>query len=269
MPSYICVTCGVQYAETAEPPAHCMICEEERQYIGAHGQRWTTLEELRATHRNRIADEEPGLIGIGTEPAFAIGQRALLVQSPGGNILWDCNSLIDDATLEAIKTRGGARAMAICHPHFYSSMVEWSRALGNIPIYLHGADKQWVMRPDPCIVYWDGDTHSLGDGLTLIHCGGHFAGSTAMHWAAGAEGKGVLLTGDTLTVVSDRRFVSFMYSYPNLIPLNARKINRIVQSVEPFAFDRIYGGWWERLVSPDAKGAVKRSAERYLRAIQG
>jgi len=111
--------------------------------------------------------------------------------------------------------------------------------------------------------------HQFGDGLTLIHCGGHFAGSTALHWGAGADGKGALLTGDTITVVSDRRFVSFMYSYPNLIPLNASSINRIVQSVEPFAFDRIYGGWWERLVAPDAKGAVKRSAERYLRAIQG
>ena len=117
--------------------------------------------------------------------------------------------------------------------------------------------------------FWDGDACKLADDITLVHCGGHFAGSTALHWAAGADGKGALLTGDTIQVVSDRRFVTFMYSYPNQIPLNASAVQRIVQSVEPFAFDRIHGGWWERLVTPDAKGAVRRSAERYLRAIQG
>jgi glyoxylase-like metal-dependent hydrolase (beta-lactamase superfamily II) len=266
MISYICITCGTQYAETDGAPARCIICDEERQYVNAKGQMWTTLPELRKTHRNRIATEEPGLSGIGTEPSFAIGQRALLVQKQG--VLWDCISLLDDATIEAVRALGGIRAIAISHPHFYSSMVEWSRAFGGAPIYLHAADRQWVMRPDPAIHFWDGETTALGGGLTLIRCGGHFAGSTALHWAGGAEGRGALLTGDTLQVVSDRRYVSFLYSYPNLIPLPAAAIERIVRSVEPFAFERIYGGWFERVVAPDAKGAVARSAERYLRAIR-
>ncbi|MCA1554815.1 MAG: MBL fold metallo-hydrolase, partial [Chloroflexi bacterium] len=113
-----------------------------------------------------------------------------------------------------------------------------------------------------------GETCALGDGLTIVRCGGHFEGACVLHWAAGAEGRGALLSGDTIQVVSDRNWVSFMYSYPNLIPLNAQSVERIVQSVEPFAFERIYGAWWGRIVHADAKAAVRRSAERYVRHIR-
>ncbi|HZY44607.1 MAG TPA: MBL fold metallo-hydrolase, partial [Anaerolineae bacterium] len=116
-------------------------------------------------------------------------------------------------------------------------------------------------------VFWEGDAHRLWDGVTLIRCGGHFPGSTVLHWADGANGHGALLTGDTITVVQDRRYVSFMYSYPNIIPLNAKAVRGIVQSIEPYAFDRIYGGWWDSIVTTDAKAAVKRSADRYIKAI--
>jgi glyoxylase-like metal-dependent hydrolase (beta-lactamase superfamily II) len=267
MPNYICVTCGVQYAASDAPPAHCLICEDERQYIGWKGQQWATLEQLRADHHNRLRPEETNLTGIGTEPTFAIGQRALLVQSPGGNVLWDCITVIDDATIEAVRALGGIAAIAISHPHYYSSVAEWSRAFGGAPIYLHAADRQWVMRPDPAIVFWEGETRALGDGLTLIRCGGHFEGGAVLHWAAGAEGRGALLSGDIVYVVNDRRYVSFMYSFPNLIPLTASAVRRILAALEPFAYDRIYSAWFDRVLLADAQAAVARSAERYLRAI--
>lgn len=267
MANYICTTCGVQFAATPAPPPHCPICEDERQYVNPNGQAWTTLAELRQIHTNVFRPQEPGLIGIGTEPTFAIGERALLLQTPGGNILWDCISLIDEATVDQIQALGGLSAIAISHPHFYSSMVEWSHAFGHIPIYLHAANREWVMRPDPAIVFWDSPTYALGNGLTLIHCGGHFPGSAVLHWAAGAEGRGVLLSGDTLFVVPDTQYVTFMYSYPNFIPLPTRSVERIVQAVEPFAFDRIYGLWFDRVVAADAKAAVARSAARYIQAI--
>lgn len=269
MTNYICVTCGVQYPATPQSPEHCIICEDDRQYVNVKGQMWTTLEELRADRRNVLRTLESGLTGIRTEPQFAIGQQAHLIQTPRGNVLWDCISLIDDATVDAVSALGGIRAIAICHPHFYSSMIEWSRAFGSIPIYLHASNRQWVMRPDPSIVYWDGETYSLGDGLTLIRCGGHFPGSTVLHWAAGAAGRGALFTGDTLYVVADRRYVSFMYSFPNLIPLQATAVKGIVSAIEPFQYDRIYGGWLDSVVTCDAKAGVRFSAERYIRAIQG
>ncbi|MBV7327848.1 MBL fold metallo-hydrolase [Chloroflexi bacterium TSY] len=267
MKNYICTTCGVQQAATATKPERCPICEDDRQYIHPDGQNWTTLDEMRPRHRNVLREVEPRLTGIVTEPKFAIGQRPLLVQTPHGNVLWDCMSLIDEATVDALNALGGISAIAISHPHFYDSMIEWSRAFGDVPIYLHATDREWVMRPDPVIIFWEENTHRLNDDVTLIRCGGHFPGSTVLHWAKGADNKGVLLTSDTIMVVADKRFVTFMYSYPNSVPLNAVTVQGIVDAVQPFAFDRIYGGWWESVVLSDAKGAVRRSAERYIRHV--
>jgi hypothetical protein len=132
---------------------------------------------------------------------------------------------------------------------------------------LHEADKRWVMRTDPCIEFWGGETKALWDGMTLIRAGGHFEGGTVLHRPAAAEGRGALLSGDIIQVAQDRRWVSFMYSFPNYIPLPAAEIDRIVAAVEPFDFDRIYGAWWDRNVASDAKNAVRRSAERYKRAL--
>lgn len=267
MKNYICVTCGVQYPATQDPPSHCRICEDDRQYVNAKGQMWTTLDELRADRKNVLRTLEPSLTGIRTEPQFAIGQQAHLIQTPSGNILWDCVSFIDEASIAALRALGGISAIGISHPHFYSSMVEWAHAF-NAPIYLHSSNREWVMRPDSAIHFWDGHTHRLAAGLTLIRCGGHFPGSTVLHWAYGADGRGALFTADTLNVVADRRYVSFLYSYPNQIPLPASAIKGIVNAVEPLQFDRIYGGWLDSIIAHDAKAGVKFSAERYIKAIQ-
>jgi glyoxylase-like metal-dependent hydrolase (beta-lactamase superfamily II) len=267
MPNFICTTCGTQYAESGQPPAACAICQDERQYVNATGQQWTTLDKLRLTNWNSLKSKEPGLIGVGTEPHFAIGQRALFLRTPKANVLWDCLSLLDKAVVEAIKAMGGISAIAISHPHYYSSMVEWSRAFNGVPIYIHAADRQWVMRPDKAIVFWEGETRALAEGLTLVRCGGHFDGGAVLHWAGGAEGRGALLTGDIIQVVPDRKHISFMYSYPNYIPLPAPAIERIAKAVEPFEYDRVYGAFWDMVIEVDGKAVVKRSVERYLRAI--
>ena len=266
MENFICAQCGTQFSETVEPPLHCPICEDERQFVRHGGQEWTTLERLATGHRNRFEEEAPRLFGIGTDPEFAIGQRALLLQSPGGNLLWDCISLLDDEIVADVNSRGGTRAIAISHPHFYSSMIEWAERF-DAQIFLHAADRKWVMRKSPRIQFWEGTTLPLWDGLTLINCGGHFEGGTVLHSPGSANSEGALLTGDIITVVQDRRYVSFMRSYPNLIPLGPAAIRRIVERIEPFSFDQIYGGWWQANVLSDAKAAVARSAERYLHAI--
>src|SRR5438128_12477487 len=210
MPNFICTTCGTQYAESGQPPASCAICQDERQYVKATGQQWTTLDKLRLTNRNSTKFKEPGLIGIGIEPHFAIGQRALFLRTPKANILWDCISLLDEAVVEAIKAMGGISAIAISHPHYYSSMVEWSRAFNDPPIYLHSADRQWVMRPSKAMVFWEGDTRALGDGIFLIRCGGHFDGGTVLPCMGRPSGKGALLTGDIIQVGPDRRHAPCM-----------------------------------------------------------
>jgi hypothetical protein len=266
--AFVCTTCGMQYAPSEQPPAVCPVCTDERQYVGRGGQQWTTLSQLQSTHRNCYQRLEPNLLGIGTTPEFAIGQRALLLRTPHGNVLWDCIALIDDATVEIIAALGGLRAIAISHPHYYTTMVEWSRAF-DAPIVLHEGDRRWVMRPDAGITFWDGAAHDLLPGIRLLHCGGHFAGGTILLWEAGADGRGALLTGDILQVVFDMRYVSFMRSYPNLIPLPASEVRRIAAIVEPLRFDRIYGAWWDRHVEQDAWNAVQRSARRYAAYLSG
>ena len=263
--AYICVTCGVQQEPTMALPARCPVCEDERQYVRQGGQAWTTIDRLASEgHRVEIRELEPGLAGA--DPAVGIGQRALLVRTPGGNFLWDCFGYIDRAGVETIRAMGGIAGIAFSHPHFYGAMVEWSRAFGGCPIWIPSADRAWVQREDAAIAEWSG-TREVLPGVTLIQTGGHFEGSAVLHWAAGAENRGALLVGDTITVVSDVRAVSFMRSYPNLIPLPAEDIRRIVAAVRPYAFERIYGGWWERVTQRDGKGAVERSARRYLKWI--
>jgi hypothetical protein len=270
---FLCVTCGTQYPPSSEHPEHCPICEDERQYVGLNGQKWTTLADMQGKHKNTIKEEEPGLFSINTEPGgVGIGQRAFLIRTPAGNVLWDCVAFLDDATIRRLEELGGVAAIAISHPHYYTTMVEWSRALGGPPIHIHALDKQWVMRPDSCVKFWDGDSKGLPGGLKLVCTGGHFDGFQVLHWPGGAEGKGVLMAGDQPQVAMDPRQVSFMYSYPNMIPLNAPAIRRITSTLGALAFDRLYGAFPARgkgIVPTGARAVVERSADRYLRAIRG
>jgi hypothetical protein len=261
---FICVACGTQFPEADSPPPSCPICTDPRQYVPEGGQDWTTSAELAEDHDNQIRDEGD-LVGIGTEPSFAIGQRALLVPFGDSNLLWDCISLVDEATADEVERRGGLAGIAISHPHYYSSMVEWAHRF-DCPIHLHAADAEWVMRPDPAIEHWDGERKELGHGLTLIRGGGHFPGGTILHRA---DGAGDLLTGDIIQVIPDRTHVAFMWSYPNMVPLPETAVQGIGAAVEPFDYEAIYGAWWGRLIPSGAKDVVRRSVDRYGAALRG
>jgi hypothetical protein len=264
MERFICVTCGMQFADSESPPRACPICTDPRQYVPPEGQRWTTLAELAGDHGNEIRPEGD-LVGVGTEPSFAIGQRALLVPFGDSNLLWDCISLLDEPTAQEVERRGGLAGIAISHPHYYSAMVEWAHRF-DCPIHLHAADADWVMRPNPSIRHWDGETLELGHGLTLIRGGGHFPGGTMLHHA---DGAGALLSGDIIQVIPDRTHVGFMWSYPNLVPLPEAAVREIGAAVEPFEYEAIYGAWWGRLIPRGGPDVVRRSVERYGAALRG
>lgn len=266
MSKFICTACGTQYPDSAAPPAQCAICEEERQYVPPTGQGWTTLEALQKSHKNAFQEYGSGLIGLGA--GFAIGQRAIFVRTPGGNVLWDCVATLDAATVTLLKGLGGVQAMAISHPHFYTTMNEWARAF-DCPIHLHAADKDWVMQPGPAVKHWEGDTLKLWDGVTLVRCGGHFPGGTVMHWAGGAGGKGLVCCGDILSITTDRKWVSFMRSYPNFLPLSRREVEGIGHALAPYAFDAIYGHYFTSVIAGDGKQVVEKSVRRYVDAIEG
>jgi hypothetical protein len=269
MDTFICTACGTQYAPSERAPAQCAICEEERQYVPPAGQSWTTLKSLAARSFNCYRQHEPGVIGIGTQPNFAIGQRALLIRTPHGNVLWDCIAMLDDATVAIVKSLGGISAIGISHPHFYTTMVEWSRAFGDVPVHLHAADRAWIQRPDSAIRLWEGDTLSLLPDVTMIRGGGHFAGGSMLHWAKGAAGRGVLCSSDIATVTTDRKFLTFMWSYPNFIPLSGRQVEGIAAALAPFRFDTIYGHYFDRVIATGGEAVLKTSVARYLAAIGG
>ncbi len=266
MPIHICKECGTSYADAPSPPDRCPICDDERQYVPRTGQAWTTPEALSASHVNTWRQLEPAPFEIHTQPDFAIGQRALLIRTPRGNFLWDCIALIDDATVELIKGLGGLAGIAISHPHYYTTCQDWALAFG-CPVHLHAADRRWVMRPDPAIRFWEGDTLALPPDLTLIRLGGHFPGATALYWIPGADRGGVLLTGDTLQVVADPRRVTFMWSYPNLMPLSAGTVRRIADALKPWRIDRVYGFTVGRQIMENGSAAIEYSAQRYIEVL--
>jgi hypothetical protein len=262
---WVCETCGVEHAEAA---GVCVICADERQWVPADGQKWATLEDLRRSGRRvHVAGLEPDLFGITVDPKVGIGQQAHLVCTPAGNLLWDPVGYVDEATVNQLREFGEVAAIAASHPHMFGVQVEWSNALGRVPVFVSKADVEWVQRPDPVIKMWSG-RYEVAPGLTLQQIGGHFPGSSVAHWAAGAGGKGVLLASDTVQANPDQATVTFMRSYPNRIPLSPAVVERMTRVVTQLPFDRLYdnlGG----TIEAGAAEAVRRSADRYCGWVRG
>lgn len=269
MKNFICETCGVQYESSIEAPKQCLICEEERQFVSSKGQVWTILEKLieAGTYSNIIKLQEEGLHSIKTNPSFGIGQTAYLVQDKNYNLLWDCITYIDQSTISHINTIGGIDAIALSHPHYYSSQVEWAETF-DAPIYIHEDDKEWVTRTSEKIIFWSGDSLILQEGLILQRIGGHYKGGTVLEWKNGNSQNGILLSGDIVRVAADRKWVSFMYSYPNFIPLPSVTVERISDRVNDFTFNRLYDAF-NLIIREDADLVVQRSAKRYIEALNG
>ncbi|HWJ77514.1 MAG TPA: MBL fold metallo-hydrolase [Niallia sp.] len=259
---YICKTCGTQYDEAESFPSECKICTDERQYVPDSGQEWTTMEQLvRSGYQNKIIEKEQNLYSIKTYPQVGIGQNAYLLITEKGNFLWDCITYIDDETQKMIQTFGGIDGIILSHPHYYSTIVEWAEAF-NCPIYIHTLDRKWITRKSNRYIFWEGESLQLAPGVTVINLGGHFDGSSVLHWKK-TNGDFVLLVGDTLFIVPDKGWLSFMYSHPNRIPLPAFAVERIKQILEDYEFTRIFGAFDNNILE-QGKEAVMKSAERYI-----
>ncbi|MGZ4266854.1 MAG: hydrolase [Solirubrobacteraceae bacterium] len=262
---WICETCGVEHAEAIDV---CAICDDERQWVPADGQRWTTLEELaRSGRRTKLSELEPDLYGITIEPQVGIGQQAHLVTTPQGSLLWDPTGYVDDDIVSRVRELGEVLAITSSHPHMFGVQVEWSRALGGVPVLISEADAEWIARPDAAIETWS-NRREVTPRVTLHQLGGHFTGSAVVHWAGGAGGKGVLLASDTIHTNPDRESVTFMRSYPNRIPLSPGVAKRLAEAVSALSFDRLYDNFG-RTIDSDARSVVRRSADRYIRWTRG
>ena len=263
---WICPACGANYPPANTAPDRCPICEDERQWVAPTGQRWTTMAQLAHDGWHSVVREiEPGLIGLAAEPNVGVGQRGVVVTTGEGNVLWDPPPFVDEAAFEAVRAAGGLRAVSSSHPHMYGAAVEWSHAF-DAEILLVDVDAPWLMRPDGAVRTWSGTLQVL-PGVTLVQCGGHFPGSSVLHWAAGADGRGLILCGDTIFVTPGEDRVSFVYSAPVRLPLAGPGVQGIVEALAPYDFARIYGGWWSPTVRADGKAVLERSAQRYMELL--
>jgi hypothetical protein len=262
--NFICTTCGVQYELSELPPSLCPICNDDRQYIGLAGQSWTTLQIVNRQHKNIIEKIIPDVYAIYSTPPFGINQRAHLIRTRGGNILWDCITNLDPSTIEIVQSLGGIKVIAISHPHYYSTIIEWARAF-NARVYIHANDEEWLGRRDESIEVWNGNNKLLWDGIQLICCGGHFPGASVLYLP---RDKGAIFSGDTIQVAPNLKTVSFMYSYPNMIPLSEKSILKIQDSIKDVNFDAMYGAFG-LYIRQNAKQAVNNSLERYLQILKG
>lgn len=265
---WICATCAVETDDLPTPPPGCAVCEDERQWVPADGQRWTTLAELREWGtRITVTEVERDLWGLRADPEVGIGQQTMVVRVPEGVLLFDCVGYVDDAALELVRSLGPTLAVAASHPHMYGVQTEWARELGGVPVLVAGADAEWVRRRDPLVELYD-DRREVAPGLTLHRVGGHFRGQAVVEWTGGNDGAGVLLAGDAVFPNPDRRSVSFMRSYPNRIPLSGNVVQRIASQLETLHFDRLYNNFGA-VVPAGAQEVVRRSADRHAAWTRG
>jgi hypothetical protein len=262
---WICATCGVEHADDE---GVCPVCADERQWVPADGQHWTTLHELAAGGRRiKLREVEPGLLELTADPKVGIGQSAFVVTTDAGSVLWDPPGFVDDEAVARIQALGQVLAISSSHPHMFGAQLEWSRRLNDAPVLVCEPSLKWVSRRGPAVAGWSA-RRELAPGLTLHQFGGHFRGSAVLHWAAGADGRGVLFSSDTIHGNPDRVTVTFLRSYPNRIPLSAAVVERITSAAEQLQFDRLYDNFG-RGVASDARAAVRRSADRYIAWVRG
>lgn len=262
---WVCATCGVEHADDQ---GVCPVCADERQWMPADGQHWTTLAELADDGRRIVFREvEPGLLELTADPKVGIGQSAFLVGTDAGAVLWDPPGFVDDEAVTRIRAFGSTLAISSSHPHMFGVQSEWSRRLSDAPVLVSEPNLEWVSRTGPAIRE-HADHHQITPGLTLHRFGGHFPGSTVLHWEAGAGGRGVLLSSDTIHANPDRATVTFLRSYPNRIPLSPAVVARIAAAADQLEFDRLYDNF-ARGVEAEASAAVRRSADRYIAWVRG
>lgn len=258
----ICTACGTEFPLDGRLPEFCLICSDDRQYIPDGGQAWTNHDELSNAYGVAVGKIDDRLYELKMTPLFAIGQRALLVTSPQGNILWDAIPLLNEPAIEFISSKGGLRAIAFSHPHFYSTMNRWA-ATFDCPILIHRSDEPWIVNRGSRVNLWTGGEKELWDGMKLVNIGGHFPGSSVLQ-VPFLGARGALLCGDTFVISPSKKHVAAMHSYPNRIPLPVKEIERIGQETSGLEFDAIYGWNDSQNISSDARGIVENSLAKYV-----
>ncbi len=261
----VCTTCGVKYEKEHNEGTSCKICTDDRQYLIDDTQHWTSLHALQASHAVRQVEITPEVSSFTLVPNFAIGQRALFIQSPTGNVLWDCIPLLTPQIIDYIHAAGGLEAIAISHPHYYSNMHLWADTF-QCPIYIHQADESFVADSKAHVKFWSGPELDISNSFKLIHTPGHFPGSTILHTQIPSLGDSIFI-GDSLYLSKDRKHLSAMHSFPNVIPLSNQETLHVFDTVSSYSFDAIFGAFAFQNIFTGGREVFEASHARYKKAF--
>lgn len=288
----ICTACGTQFdTDDAKLLTRCRICDDPRQFVPPTGQKFTTLAEMkRGVYKNKWKpfEGDQRFWSLWTEPKVAIGQRAIIIQTPVGNIMWDCITYLDQETIDWINSLGGLSAIVISHPHYYTTHLEWAETF-DCPVYLSWEDKEWLNRLDRLgkartfieSTEEDIEVHGEKTGVKILKLGGHFPGSLV------CLAFERLLIADTLVTTPSamgdwsidalankntrppglNSFV-FMWSIPNMIPLPPDEIQRMWDVLRPHEFHSTHGAFVGTEVSDKSKGSDRTVKQRVLESMQ-
>ncbi|KAF7591357.1 hypothetical protein BBP40_001635 [Aspergillus hancockii] len=216
-------------------------------------------------------------------PKLGIGQRAFLCRSDSGNILWDCITYLDDETIRQVNALGGINAIVISHPHYFSTIIQWAEAF-NADLYISAEDEEWLgNRGDgrrlklwkEKRLYLPGHPAEKGhetSDFVAIKTGGHFPGSSVLWWKSTKK----LLIADTILIVPSGLYrinrppgtvsYTFMWSYPNMIPLPPDDVHGIWKAIKDIDFDDTHGAFTGQEIKGNSKARVLESAKIIVRA---
>lgn len=272
----ICRACGTQYEATELE--RCRVCDDPRQYVPPSGQAFTTFRELRSAGHKLVFEDDPvdsNITSITIQPNVGIGQRAFLIKTPRGNVLWDLICYLDEEAVSHINSIGGLSAIVISHPHFYTTWADWSTTF-NVPVFLAAADEEWLnRRPEKANLRLLTKTHNeIIPGVTAIVAGGHFPGSMALHTDRPNTKVPSLFHADTIYTVPNARSpdadakngtgatsYSFMWSIPNNIPLSPDEILKIWKALKGFDIEATHGFVSVRSQTDDQSSIPERILE--------
>lgn len=259
----ICKTCGTRYHPDNFDVTKCPICLDERQFVKDGEQYWVSYDEIQQNYLIHINQLRSDVFELKMLPDFAIGQKAHLLITSNGNVLWDCLPFFDKPTADFISAKGGLKLIAISHPHFYGIMDEWAHYF-NCPIYLNSKDENWIMDNQRNIQLWNSDMIEIFPHIHIVNVEGHFPGSSVLFYDQ-ANKPGTIFTGDSIYLSRDKKHLSSMYSYPNLIPLKPAILFEVFARIRKLDFDSLYGAFsWQNL-EKGAKSIFRHSYEKHQR----